>query len=165
MPPPTATAAVSAPPAITTAVARGGPWWAAWADLVRFRPSTAIQTDVKSRSSKWYIHKIEDAWGDINIDLYPVDVSSVPSGMTAESLLEHVRTNINFFVNPGFSRFDPYDDKYPPATFDDKKYWLSSAPESAVISIMMRMGRIDPVLALFCSRIGSNQYHDENGEN
>src|ERR1022692_1721638 len=37
MPPPTATAAVSAPPAITTAVARGGPWWAAWADLDRLR--------------------------------------------------------------------------------------------------------------------------------
>jgi hypothetical protein len=144
MPPPGTAPASPAGSASSTAVARGGPWWAAWADLISFRPSTAIQTSVNGRSSDWYIHKLEDAYGDINLDKYPVAVSSLPSGMSAESLLEHVRTHINDFVDPSYSRFDPYDDKYPPAVFGDKARWLSSSPESAVISIQMRMGGTGP---------------------
>jgi hypothetical protein len=140
VPPPSATApARAAPPAVATAAARGDPWWAAWADLISFRPSAAIQATLKSRSSSWYVHRLEDACGDINIDVYPVAVSVLPAGMSAESLLEYVRTHINDFVDPNYSRFDPYDEKYPPAVFGDKAHWLSSDPESTVISIQMRM--------------------------
>jgi len=145
MSPPTAAAPTSAPaPALAKAVARGSPWWAAWADLIRFRPSAAVQNGVKSRSSSWYIHKLEDAWGDINIDLYPVVVSSLPPSVSAEDLLEHIRTNINDFVDPSYSHFYPYDERYPPPSFGDKARWLSSGPESAVISISMRMVRTWP---------------------
>jgi hypothetical protein len=142
MPPPVTAPASPAGSTSTTAVARGGPWWAAWADLISFRPSNAVQTSVNGRSSDWYIHKLEDAYGDINIDKYPVAVSSLPTGMSAESLLEHVRTHINDFVDPSYSRFEPYDDRYPPAVFGDKARWLSSSPESAVISIHMRAFKV-----------------------
>lgn len=125
---------------ITTSVARGGPWWANWADLISFRPSTSIQTALKSRSSSWYVHKIEDAYGDINLDLYPVAVSRLPTFMSAEEVLEMVRTEINSFVDGGYAQFDPYDEKYPPAVFDDEEHWDSSSPESTVLSIQMRMG-------------------------
>jgi hypothetical protein len=132
MPPPPAIA-------IATAVARGAVVWANWADLISFRPSAAVQSAVKSRASSWYIHKIENAYGDLNIDLYPVNVSVLPKGLTAESLLEYLRTNINDFLYSGYARFQPYDDKYPPAASPgDKARWLSSSPTPAVLSIQMR---------------------------
>jgi hypothetical protein len=133
MPPPPATA-------IATAVARGAVVWAAWADLINFRPSATIQTGLKSRASTWHIHKLEDAYGDLNIDLYPVNVSVLPTGMTAENLFEYFRTHINDFLDNDYALFEPYDDKYPPAAIPgDKARWLSSSPESTVISIQMRM--------------------------
>jgi hypothetical protein len=127
---------------------------------------------MKSRSSSWYIHRIEDACGDINLDLYPVKVSSLPITMTAEEVLEVVRTNINSFVDEGYADFEPYDNKYPPVTFDDDAHWNSTSPESTVLSIQMRMSRyFNPDDgSVICAKaqpnywIFSTLYTDEDGK-
>jgi hypothetical protein len=125
--------------------ARGNVWWARWADLISFRPPTDIQTYVKQRDEvhPWYFHKLEDGYGDINLDEYPIFVQRLPNGMsTPEQLLEYFRLNINDFVDNDYAYFQPYDQRYASQIGGpkvDAARWASANPERAVISINMNM--------------------------
>ncbi|MCY7277810.1 MAG: hypothetical protein LH702_29750 [Phormidesmis sp. CAN_BIN44] len=114
-----------------------------WQYLISFRPPTTIQSTINKRFSGLltkppFIHFIEDAEGEINLDFYPVQVARLPtiSGrtVTAEEFLSHIRLNINSFVDTGISEFTPYEKSL------DAARWTSSKPEGAVISIAMRLG-------------------------
>ncbi|MBC8137335.1 MAG: hypothetical protein H8F28_15755 [Fibrella sp.] len=116
-----------------------------WAHIVSFRPSTATQRAVVSRTSTigaivdkapWSVHKIEDAYGDVNLDYYPVHVARLPasgpgSGGAAE-LLAHIRRNMNSFVDTGICEFKPYDP-------EDAPVWTGANPLNAVVHIDMKV--------------------------
>jgi len=116
-----------------------------WADLISFRPQVTIQNAVNARFGVPHVpkvlHFIEDAYGQVNLDYYPVYISRLPmipsvSGRlaTATEFLAYIRINLNSFVDSGKAGFSPYD-----STIDGSR-WFSPAPEGAVIHIEMRLG-------------------------
>lgn len=89
----------------------------AWQDLISFRAPQALQTGINARfgtflTSGRVIHRIEDAHGPISLDHYSVRVEQMPTDMDAPALLEHVRRNLNLFINsfPSGAVFEPYND-------------------------------------------------------
>lgn len=85
-----------------------------WANLISFRPSKFVQTEVKRRS--WDIHRIEDAWGQINLDYYPVTITRLPiipdtNNLRYEPplLLGLMLYSMNYFVDTNLAEFYPYD--------------------------------------------------------
>jgi hypothetical protein len=114
----------------------------AWADLLSFRPPLALQRGLRGRGplgGDWWVHRIEEAWGDVNLDYYPVTVTSLPTIVfDADELLLHIRLFLDpEFVNTAVAEFSPYD-----ASIDGPK-WLSSSPTGAVIHIDMKAGGIN----------------------
>jgi hypothetical protein len=65
------------------------------------------------RYTSWKIQTINEGHGLINLDYYPVHVSSLPSinnsRFSANRFLNYFRKNINLFVDPDKSVFEPYD--------------------------------------------------------
>lgn len=117
----------------------------AWRSLVSFRPPAALQLALAARAwplgSWWKIHALENAHGPLNLDYYPVRVSSFPSVsghvVTPEELLNHFRLNLNALVSPQIAEFSPYD-----AVIDGVN-WGSTQPPSplgSVVHIDMMMG-------------------------
>lgn len=107
----------------------------AWGNLISFRPPVPIQQNIKSRN--WGFHAIEKpgAIGPINLDYYPVEVSQLPllGGVrsTPEQFLQHIRLNINNFLDPALTRFSPYDQK-------EALLWASGNPVGAVLRLDFR---------------------------
>jgi hypothetical protein len=110
-----------------------------WANLISFRPPVGIQTNIRGRGlplvGKWNFHHIEDGIGPVNLDYYAVKVSSLPrlTGVlaTPDQLLNHIRLNINSFVDPKLTQFAPYDQK-------EELIWKSSNPLGAVLHLDFR---------------------------
>ena len=110
----------------------------AWAPLIQFRPPRDIQQNIKSRGKvfKWYFLQIEThGIGPINLDYYPVEVSQLPllGGVrcTPEQFLKHIRLNINNFLDPTLTRFNPYDQS-------EAVKWASPNPLGAVLRLDFR---------------------------
>ncbi|KMQ64456.1 hypothetical protein IVN40_05300 [Chryseobacterium indologenes] len=79
---------------------------------------------------------INDAFSPlVNMDYFPINIDKMPTinGKTAtpEQFQEHIRKNINNFVDTYYSKFSPYD-KWGVA---DQNLWNSSNPKNAVITI------------------------------
>jgi hypothetical protein len=125
-----------------------------WARLISFRPPASVQWQMRAHG--FSIHRLEDAWGPISLDYYPVTVS-LPAGMTAEDLLETMRRDINrFFVDPNICKFHAYDEQF-------RKKWLSQDPVGAVISIDMFAAILGPRLniddgSVVCSEATSDHW-------
>jgi hypothetical protein len=83
-----------------TTLARPQATWPAWADLINQRPSVDLQNALLARFApvSGDFHPIENGFGEINIDKYPVRVDKLPivNGVawTPAALLRHVRLNI-----------------------------------------------------------------------
>ncbi|WP_445761588.1 MULTISPECIES: hypothetical protein [Bacteroidota] len=69
----------------------------------------------------------------VNMDYFSVTVSQLPTGLTAESLLSKIRTDLNRFVNTDISSFSP--SREVNTGFDEMALWLSNNPVGAVLSI------------------------------
>lgn len=119
--------------------------WPPWAELINHRPSVALQNALLARfaPSSGYFHPIEDGFGEINIDYYPVRVDKLPTvngvAWTPEALLRHIRLNINSFLDQDVAHFEPYEPKYDPTSLRDQQCWESETSEGAVFSIDMKM--------------------------
>lgn len=98
-----------------------------WESLISLRPSQSIQRNLKSRSSYWKVHPIEDAYGDINLDYYSVIINRFPPGMSRTQFLKKVRVSFNDFIDTNNSEFNVYD--------TDTSIWFSSQPLGALINI------------------------------
>jgi hypothetical protein len=102
-----------------------------WADLLQFQVPSSIVTDLAGRNMK--VQNFDDAIGDLNLDFYPVKITKMPTvngtQVDAAGLLEHVRRNLNDFVNTFYSTFSPYQ------TPTDSVKWESASPLGAVIKI------------------------------
>jgi N-acetyl-anhydromuramyl-L-alanine amidase AmpD len=100
----------------------------AFRDLLTFTVPAPVEQSLSARGMR--VQRYEDAIGDLNLDFYPVRVSQLPSGFsTPEALLDHVRLNLNAFIDTDNSDFSPY----APGT--DDVTWASSAPLGAAYYI------------------------------
>ncbi|RAV27404.1 hypothetical protein [Sinomicrobium soli] len=82
------------------------------------------------------LQDINDAYSTVvNMDYFPVTVNELPvvngQRQTPEQFLNHIRTNINSFVDTEYSEFEPY--QWP--GLDEITLWNSSNPLGAVIGI------------------------------
>jgi hypothetical protein len=117
----------------------------AWADLISFRPPMSVQQAVRARSSvvgNWYVHRLESAFGgDINLDYYPVRVTTLPwlggGVISADQLLAIIRKTLTSRVSATLAQFAPYD----PAV--DGLLWTSNSPLNAVVHIDMFAGGVN----------------------
>jgi hypothetical protein len=91
-----------------------------WQGILSFRPPAAIQHGINARFGGFHgdghvIHRIEDAYGPLSLDYYPVRIDSLPNvggrSQDPSELLEYVRRNFNLFVDshPAGCTFDPYE--------------------------------------------------------
>ena len=103
-----------------------------WLDILNFRVPSQVQTALENRGME--VQWIEDGWGQLNVDFYPVEVKKLPTingnAVTAEEFLDNIRRNINDFVNSWlWGSFKPYNENV------DKPVWTSSDATGAVIDI------------------------------
>ncbi len=101
---------------------------AAWQDLIRFvlpRPAAAVlrRTTTGARP-----HPIGAGWGPINLDFYGVEVQRLPPSVTAAWLLQHMRLNLNQFLDTTNTRFGPYNSA-------SWRVWTSPRPVGAAVHI------------------------------
>jgi hypothetical protein len=101
-----------------------------YADLLAFAVPQAVLTTLDSRSMR--VQRFDDAIGDLNLDLYPVTVTKMPTvdgvEMDAPALLRHVRLHIADFVDKTNSEFSPY-------STEDRDRWISDEPVGTVFKI------------------------------
>jgi hypothetical protein len=111
----------------------------AWADLISMRPPASVQRAVRTRFGAnpldWTGHRLETGGGDLNLDYYPVRVTTLPElgggRIGPDQLLNIVRASLNSIVSPASARFDPYDAAI------DGPVWSGTSPLGAVISIQI----------------------------
>lgn len=100
-----------------------------WKDLVSFRPSHDVQRSVQERF--WFIQKIEYALGPVNLDYYPVKVTTLPiiggHRATASEFLSYIRKNLNALIDTNISDIEPYDPT-------EGQKWASSNPLKAAMT-------------------------------
>lgn len=82
------------------------------------------------------LQRIDDAYSTaVNMDYFPITVNQLPvingTRLTPEQFLNHIRININQFVDTYYSEFTPYNNY----GVDDRALWNSSNPLGAVIKI------------------------------
>lgn len=104
----------------------------AWRQLTSFRPPLEIQRLVRDKGVNWYVHRIEQGCGDINLDFYPVRINQLPvidgKEITAENLLLAVRRSFNQFIDTSIAELEPYD-------LEDEPLWMGGNPAGAVLHI------------------------------
>lgn len=98
-----------------------------WADLFNWSVPDWLHGHLAGRGMR--VQRIADAVGALNLDRYEVRISSAPAGWTDASLLQHVRLNLNAFLDTDNSEFIPY------AAGDDDVRWASATPVGAVFKI------------------------------
>lgn len=86
------------------------------------------------------IHRLEDGWGQINLDYYPVVVERFPTSdgdrMTPEAFLARVRRNFNDFVDTDWGEFEPYASGTDTGwDTENEARWLSADPLGTVVHI------------------------------
>jgi hypothetical protein len=87
--------------------------------VAQFTPSNNIQNRLTSLNtqgmisfSPFAIQNLSQAFGTVvNSDFFPIDISSLPPGMTMASITEYFRLNITSFTS-GIATFSPYSDQY-----------------------------------------------------
>jgi hypothetical protein len=138
------------PPAQLQAISPGS-----WQDLISFRPSLPVQDAIAQRWSIEFVgsprivavlpQRVEDGINDITLDTYELNITRLPNnpatGMqfTGDALFEHVRLNLNTFVDPNYAVFTPYSSVYwmNPLNGNDEALWRSANPEGALLSILV----------------------------
>jgi hypothetical protein len=117
-----------------------------WQDILSFRAPPRIQNLVNVRFGQFHgdgraLHRIEDAYGPVSLDYYPVRIDSLPNvgGRTMDpaELLEYVRRNFNLFVDsfPAGCTFDPYEPGIDTGLWTP--LFLETAFPGAVLTIKM----------------------------
>ncbi len=122
-----------------------------WNDLITMAPSQQILDKLDSFGEDWGIQSIEDAAGTaINLDYFGVKINQLPKvngqSVTADQFLEHIRTNINSFIDMSIADFEPI-------TQFEEDLWLSNSPEGSILTINM-----DDDGSVICSEAISSQW-------
>jgi V8-like Glu-specific endopeptidase len=98
-----------------------------WADLFNWSVPDWIPGYLAGRGMR--VQAMTEAAGALNLDRYEVRVTALPPGWSDTSLLEHVRTHLNDFLDTDNSEFIPY------TTGDDDVKWASGSPVGTVLKI------------------------------
>jgi hypothetical protein len=110
--------------------------WVYWSQLITHTPSATLVADLHGRGLE--ILPLREAWGDVNLDYYPVRIAELPTVaghlFSAQDLIQHVRAHIDDFVDTDNSSF-PFLD---PAI--DGPTWSSDDPLGTVIDINVNVG-------------------------
>lgn len=113
----------------------------AWRNVLSFRPAAETQDVVKGMGSNWAVHRIEDAKGDVNLDIYSVEISRFPvvkgAALTPEQLVQHIRLNLNDFIDQRIAEFRPFDEA-------NRARWEDATPTGAILLIDMKLWGISP---------------------
>lgn len=104
--------------------------------------STTSNTLLGIPTSSNYVGKvldIDNAYSSVvNMDYFSVNVKTMPvingQRATPQQFLNHIRLNINNFVNTNNSDFTPYNHY----NVDDRALWASANPLGAIVSIDIR---------------------------
>jgi hypothetical protein len=125
-----------------------------WQRVAQFTPNSTVTNRLDSLRtflpssvmSSYNLTNLSDAYGSVvNCDFFPVRITQLPPGYTAQSLIEYFRRNMNSFIDNNINvKFSPY--KYdnigtmaPPYQFYDTAKFYSYAENSlgALIHISM----------------------------
>ncbi|MDQ3287065.1 MAG: trypsin-like peptidase domain-containing protein [Pseudomonadota bacterium] len=98
-----------------------------WADLFNWTAPDTVTSLLAPRGMR--VQRIQDAIGELNLDRYEVRCTGLPAGWSDTSLLDHLRRNLNEFLDTDNSEFIPY------AAGQDDVAWGSSNPVGAVFKI------------------------------
>jgi len=97
-----------------------------WAELYNWRVPAAVVATLGPRNMQ--VQSIHDAHGELNLDLYEVRCTRLPTGMSEIDVLRRLRTHLNDFVDTRNSEFEPYE-------AGDATRWNGASPTGAVIHI------------------------------
>jgi hypothetical protein len=126
-------------PAISTAQTL--PDISAWKNVLSFRPSHETQQRVIDMGGNWSVHRIEAAKGQVNLDIYSVQIKKLPTvdgvATTPATLLRQIRLNLNSFLDTDVATFRPFNDTH-------KQLWESSDPTGSIVLIDMKLWKISP---------------------
>jgi hypothetical protein len=93
------------------------PAWADWQDLLNMLPDPGRLDAARAKRGRakvdYQIQRIEDAQGPhVNFDLYAVEIARLPSSGPSEpeTLMTHIRQNLNAFFDPRYSVLVGYED-------------------------------------------------------
>lgn len=128
------------PTEITMFKAIGVDQYGYWSDLINHRPPHNVQLRVNEPMVAGYIHAIEKAtslYSATNLDYYPIKINKLPiidgQRSNSQQFLEHIRKNINSFVDPDLSVFEPYGLSL--GIVKNKNMWDSNTPLGAILGI------------------------------
>jgi hypothetical protein len=121
-------------------------WTDPWKDLILFVPPAGVQKKIRSKcaltvaqacGAYWGFNKIANAFGPANLDFYSVKVITPPTVkrvvLNADSLLSHIRLNLNDFMDPNRMMFRQWD-------ASEDRLWRSSNPLGAILRLDFYMG-------------------------
>lgn len=101
-----------------------------WADLITFKPPDPVMNSIKSERST--LQRIEDGWGDINLDYYALKVSVRPTidgrtPMTDSEIFNYLRYSLNELTRGGSTEFAPFS--------STSSLWNSPNPLGAMVTV------------------------------
>ena len=105
-----------------------------WQALVRPVMSDAVRARLE-QVDEGFIQTLDAAFGAVvNLDYYGVriPVGAIPNGMTAEEYVDHIRTNINSYIDTQISRFEFY-----PGLAGERARWEGNDPAGTMFSIQL----------------------------
>lgn len=112
-----------------------------WKNLIRFQVPPDVIASIAMRGMS--VQTLESGVGDLAVDSYPVLIAKLPSmdgeQMTPQALIEHIRKNLNDFVDNFWADFLPYsqenpEDPNPEGTVDSLR-WLAGDATKTVFDI------------------------------
>lgn len=133
-----------------------------WLEVARHKPNQSVldkleylrgQNTTGLFDVNFNIQTLESARGTtLNMDYFSVTVTELPNGMTANHFLNHIRTNINDFINTNLSNFQPYN--LTNTNTNENALWLSNNPLGTVLHIDIPG---DPA-SVICSDFNNQQW-------
>ena len=95
-----------------------------------------LEQDFKSfLTGDFDLQTLEEGKGKVvNMDYFPVTITTLPTGFTAESLYDHVRKNFMDLMDQDISEFSPYD-QYSSYPYDENQNWISDNPLGTIMHI------------------------------
>ncbi len=121
-------------------------------NLINQRTQTAVdQNGYVSIVNSFEIQKIEDGYGDINLDRYSLEIKKLPDGYTPQVLFEEIRQNFSDFVTGGNMTGTAVD--LMPYSPSDGITWNSSNPVGAA----MDFDNIMDTSTVICTEYNRNE--------
>lgn len=124
-----------------------------WKDLLSFKPSKQLLDDIATRGLQW--QRIQDAQGDVNLDVYMLEVKRLPrrpggaATLDDTEFFEYIRISFprllpTFTIEPGNSLV-PYADR-------DDTAWKSASPLGAVMLFKLALGPLPEWALVLCAK-------------